>query len=67
MVERRLLMRTVATVVKQFATVLHTECEIYLTVLVKSLEQDFALWHRIFVLEVLVTPATVYTKDMIRI
>ncbi|KAK3236704.1 hypothetical protein CYMTET_53172 [Cymbomonas tetramitiformis] len=53
MVERRLLMRTVSTVVKQFGHVLVTECEIYLTVLVKSLEQDFPLWHRIFVLEVL--------------
>ena len=39
MVERRLLMRTVSTVVKHFCKVLTTECEIYLTVLVKSLEQ----------------------------
>lgn len=52
MVERRLLMRTVSTVVKHFSRVLQTECEIYLTVLIKSLEQDFPLWHRIFVLEV---------------
>jgi hypothetical protein len=35
--------------------ILSTECEIYLTVLIKSLEQDFPLWHRIFVLEVLRT------------
>ncbi|CAI5473000.1 unnamed protein product [Closterium sp. Yama58-4] len=50
---RRLVLRCVATLVRQHHAQLTTECEVFLLMLVKSVDQDLPLWHRILVLEVL--------------
>ncbi|CAI5535817.1 unnamed protein product, partial [Closterium sp. Naga37s-1] len=50
---RRLVLRCVSTLVRQHHAQLTTECEVFLLMLVKSVDQDLPLWHRILVLEVL--------------
>ncbi|CAI5471017.1 unnamed protein product [Closterium sp. Yama58-4] len=50
---RRLVLRCVATLVRHHHALLTTECEVFLLMLVKSVDQDLPLWHRILVLEVL--------------
>ncbi|CAI7756442.1 unnamed protein product, partial [Closterium sp. NIES-54] len=53
---RRLVLRCVATLVRQHHAQLTTECEVFLLMLVKRVDQDLPLWHRILVLEVLRVP-----------
>jgi hypothetical protein len=50
---RRLILRTMATVTRLYSSVVTTECEVFLSMLVKSADQELPLWHRIMVLEVL--------------
>ncbi|XP_078441897.1 ARM repeat superfamily protein isoform X2 [Wolffia australiana] len=50
---RRLVLKTVAHVIKLYSSSLVTECEVFLNVLVKATALDISLWHRILVLEVL--------------
>ncbi|CAA6667168.1 unnamed protein product [Spirodela intermedia] len=50
---RRLVMRTVAHVIRLYSSSLVTECEVFLNMLVKATSLDLPLWHRILVLEVL--------------
>ena len=51
--ERRLVLRVVGTIVRKFNRVLATECEIFLTTLLRSLEGEMAPWLRSYILEVL--------------
>lgn len=52
--EKRLLLRTVGSVVRNFAPNTITECEIFLVFLIKSLDDDSApAWNRSFTLEVM--------------
>ena len=51
--EKRLLLRTVGSVVRNFAAQTTTECEIFILYLIKSVEDDAApAWNRSFTLEV---------------
>eukprot|EP00249_Psilotum_nudum_P022267 c28446_g1_i3 orf=509-5821(-) len=50
---RRLVLRSVANVIRLYSSILVTECEVFLSMLVKSINLDLPLWHRIMVLEVL--------------
>lgn len=50
---RRLVLRSVANVIRIYSSILVTECEVFLSMLVKSINLDLPLWHRIMVLEVL--------------
>lgn len=50
---RRMLLRCVSTVTRFYATIITTECEVFLQMLIKSMELEQALWHRIYVLDVL--------------
>eukprot|EP00897_Mesotaenium_endlicherianum_P003848 jgi/Mesen1/3491/ME000197S02510 len=50
---RRLVLRAVATVTRLYHSIMTTECEVFLTMLIKSMDLDLPLWHRIMVLEVL--------------
>eukprot|EP00850_Spirogloea_muscicola_P022427 SM000294S10819 [mRNA] locus=s294:115581:128242:+ [translate_table: standard] len=50
---RRLVLRAVATVTRLYASSFTTECEVFMSMLIKSMELDLPLWHRIMVLEVL--------------
>lgn len=50
---RRLVLRCVANVIRLYSSILVTECEVFLNMLVKSVNLELPLWHRIMVLEVL--------------
>eukprot|EP00250_Pteridium_aquilinum_P017543 c23683_g1_i1 orf=245-5539(+) len=50
---RRLVLRCVANVLRLYSSILVTECEVFLNMLLKSINLDLPLWHRIMVLEVL--------------
>ncbi|XP_042398524.1 protein MON2 homolog [Zingiber officinale] len=50
---RRLVLRAVANVIKMYSSLLTTETEVFLNMLVKVTHLDLPLWHRILVLEVL--------------
>ncbi|OAE34533.1 hypothetical protein AXG93_1247s1050 [Marchantia polymorpha subsp. ruderalis] len=50
---RRLVLRTVANVTRLYSTIVTTECEVFLSMLIKSADLELPLWHRIMVLEVL--------------
>ncbi|PKA59746.1 Brefeldin A-inhibited guanine nucleotide-exchange protein 5 [Apostasia shenzhenica] len=50
---RRLLLRSVAHVIRLYSSSLVTESEVFLNMLVKVTRLDLPLWHRILVLEVL--------------
>ncbi|KAL6005243.1 hypothetical protein ACLOJK_005805 [Asimina triloba] len=49
---RRLVLRSVAHVIRLYSSSLVTECEVFLNMLVKVTALDLPLWHRILVLEV---------------
>jgi hypothetical protein len=51
--ERRLVLRSIGTIIRKFNRMLATECEIFLTTLLKSLEGEMAPWLRSYTLEVL--------------
>ncbi|XP_031260059.1 protein MON2 homolog [Pistacia vera] len=50
---RRLVLRSVAHIIRLYSSSLITECEVFLSMLVKVTFLDLPLWHRILVLEVL--------------
>ncbi|KAL0890802.1 hypothetical protein Bca101_014785 [Brassica carinata] len=50
---RRLVLRSVAHIIRLYSSSLITECEVFLSMLVKATFLDLPLWHRILVLEVL--------------
>ncbi|XP_057962995.1 uncharacterized protein LOC131154318 isoform X2 [Malania oleifera] len=50
---RRLVLRSVAHVIRLYSSSLITECEVFLSMLVKVTVLDLPLWHRILVLEIL--------------
>ncbi|KAF5192862.1 Mon2-like protein [Thalictrum thalictroides] len=50
---RRLVLRSVAHVIKLYSSSLVTECEVFLSMLTRVTSLDLPLWHRILVLEVL--------------
>ncbi|OAY78947.1 Protein MON [Ananas comosus] len=50
---RRLVLRSVAHVIRLYSASLVTESEVFLNVLVKVTRLDLPLWHRILVLEIL--------------
>ncbi|XP_010546618.1 PREDICTED: protein MON2 homolog isoform X2 [Tarenaya hassleriana] len=50
---RRLVLRSVAHVIRLYSSSLITECEVFLSMLVKATFLDLPLWHRILVLEIL--------------
>ncbi|CAN6858526.1 unnamed protein product [Brassica oleracea] len=50
---RRLVLRSVAHIIRLYSSSLITECEVFLNMLVKATFLDLPLWHRILVLEIL--------------
>ncbi|KAF5740546.1 protein MON2 isoform X1 [Tripterygium wilfordii] len=50
---RRLVLRSVAHIIRLYSSSLITECEVFLSMLVKVIFLDLPLWHRILVLEIL--------------
>ncbi|KAG9451995.1 hypothetical protein H6P81_004899 [Aristolochia fimbriata] len=50
---RRLVLRSVAHVIRLYNVSLVTECEVFLNMLLKVTALDLPLWHRILVLEIL--------------
>ncbi|KAL5770732.1 hypothetical protein ACOSP7_014886 [Xanthoceras sorbifolium] len=50
---RRLVLRSVAHIIRLYSSALITECEVFLSMLVKVTFLDLPLWHRILVLEIL--------------
>ncbi|KAJ7563609.1 hypothetical protein O6H91_03G117100 [Diphasiastrum complanatum] len=50
---RRLVLRSVANVIRLYSSIVTMECEVFLSMLVKSTDLDLPLWHRIMVLEIL--------------
>ncbi|KAL9341678.1 hypothetical protein Peur_065003 [Populus x canadensis] len=50
---RRLVLRSVAHIIRLYSASLITECEVFLSMLVKVTSLDLPLWHRILVLEIL--------------
>ncbi|KAJ7973440.1 protein MON2-like isoform X1 [Quillaja saponaria] len=50
---RRLVLRSVAHIIRHYSSSLITECEVFLSMLVKVTFLDLPLWHRILVLEIL--------------
>ncbi|KAL8171076.1 hypothetical protein V2J09_022880 [Rumex salicifolius] len=50
---RRLVLRSVAHIIRLYSSSLITECEVFLSMLVKVTALDLPLWHRILVLEIL--------------
>ncbi|KAM6576949.1 hypothetical protein CsatB_028786 [Cannabis sativa] len=50
---RRLVLRSVAHIIRLYSSSLITECEVFLSMLLKATILDLPLWHRILVLEVL--------------
>nr|GMD46766.1 protein MON2 homolog isoform X1 [Ipomoea batatas] len=54
---RRLVLRSVAHIIRLYSSSLITESEVFLSMLVRAISLDLPLWHRILVLEILrVTP-----------
>ncbi|TYH46050.1 hypothetical protein ES332_D11G308900v1 [Gossypium tomentosum] len=49
----RLVLRSVAHIIKLYSSSLITECEVFLSMLIKLTFLDLPLWHRILVLEIL--------------
>ncbi|KAI4378915.1 hypothetical protein MLD38_016333 [Melastoma candidum] len=50
---RRLVLRSVAHIIRLYSSSLITECEVFLSMLLKFMFLDLPLWHRILVLEIL--------------
>ncbi|GAB4855419.1 hypothetical protein Ancab_024046 [Ancistrocladus abbreviatus] len=50
---RRLVLRSVAHIIRLYSSSLITECEVFLSMLVRVTTLDLPLWHRILVLEIL--------------
>lgn len=50
---RRLVLRSVAHVIRHYSSSLITESEVFLSMLVRVISLDLPLWHRILVLEIL--------------
>lgn len=50
---RRLVLRSVAHIIRLYSASLITECEVFLSMLVKVTSLDLPLWHQILVLEIL--------------
>ncbi|OMO62280.1 hypothetical protein CCACVL1_22908 [Corchorus capsularis] len=50
---RRLVLRSVAHIIRHYSSSLITECEVFLSMLIKMAFLDLPLWHRILVLEIL--------------
>ncbi|XP_039022425.1 protein MON2 homolog isoform X2 [Hibiscus syriacus] len=50
---RRLVLRSVAHIIRRYSSSLITECEVFLSMLIKLNFLDLPLWHRILVLEIL--------------
>lgn len=50
---RRLVLRSVAHIIRLYSSSLITECEVFVSMLVKVTYLDLPLWHRILVLEIL--------------
>ncbi|RYQ90745.1 hypothetical protein Ahy_B09g096751 isoform H [Arachis hypogaea] len=50
---RRLVLRSVAHIIRLYSSSLITECEVFLSMLLKVTFLDLPLWHRILVLEIL--------------
>ncbi|GBG74470.1 hypothetical protein CBR_g18881 [Chara braunii] len=50
---RRLLLRTVGSVVRFYSSVITTEVEVFLTMLIRAMDMELPLWYRISVLEIL--------------
>ncbi|CAH9087132.1 unnamed protein product [Cuscuta europaea] len=50
---RRLVLRSVAHIIRLYSSLLVTESEVFLSMLVRALSLDLPLWHRILVLEIL--------------
>ncbi|CAN1245366.1 Protein MON2 homolog [Linum grandiflorum] len=50
---RRLVLRSVAHIIRLYSTALVTETEVFISMLVKVIFLDLPLWHRILVLEIL--------------
>eukprot|EP00898_Chlorokybus_atmophyticus_P001167 jgi/Chlat1/2050/Chrsp17S02524 len=57
---RRQVLKTVGAVMRYFCRIITTECEVFVTMLLKSLDPqtDVPLWHRAYVLEVIRAFAT---------
>ncbi|XWS58298.1 hypothetical protein CRYUN_Cryun08bG0021900 [Craigia yunnanensis] len=50
---RRLVLRSVSHIIRLYSSSLITECEVFLSMLIKLTFLDLPLWHRILVLEIL--------------
>lgn len=50
---RRLVLRSVAHIIRHYSSSLVTESEVFLSMLVRATSLDLPLWHRILVLEIL--------------
>ncbi|KAL0425375.1 UNVERIFIED_CONTAM: protein MON2 [Sesamum radiatum] len=50
---RRLVLRSVAHIIRLYSSSLTTESEVFLSMLVRVIAMDLPLWHRILVLEIL--------------
>ncbi|KAJ8556427.1 hypothetical protein K7X08_029818 [Anisodus acutangulus] len=50
---RRLMLRSVANIIRLYSSSLITESEVFLSMLVRVISLDLPLWHRILVLEIL--------------
>ncbi|CAN4110213.1 unnamed protein product [Withania somnifera] len=50
---RRLVLRSVANIIRHYSSSLITEAEVFLSMLVRVISLDLPLWHRILVLEIL--------------
>ncbi|XP_019187110.1 PREDICTED: protein MON2 homolog isoform X3 [Ipomoea nil] len=50
---RRLVLRSVAHIIRLYSSSLITESEVFLSMLVRAISLDLPLWHRILVLEIL--------------
>ncbi|XP_075500953.1 uncharacterized protein LOC142539404 isoform X2 [Primulina tabacum] len=50
---RRLVLRSVAHIIRHYSSSLTTESEVFLSMLVRVISLDLPLWHRILVLEIL--------------
>ncbi|XP_006347403.1 protein MON2 homolog isoform X2 [Solanum tuberosum] len=50
---RRLVLRSVANIIRHYSSSLITESEVFLSMLVRVISLDLPLWHRILVLEIL--------------
>ncbi|KAL9265165.1 MON2-like protein [Drosera capensis] len=50
---RRLVLRSVTHIIRLYSSSLITECEVFLSMLVKATTLDLPLWHQILVLEIL--------------